>query len=139
MLSKTRTTIITLVAAFSFGSAAIVPTVAQADTKTGSKATEQRCEQLAGIFEEAVNEASQLYEKEGNGTAFKGALGIAGLAKHIAANEGCDWASRVRLPNGSPTSGLVPPPVGGIKGAPEAPPPPSVRNIMATSTPPPAK
>jgi hypothetical protein len=33
MLSKTRTTIITLVAAFSFGGAAIVPTVAQARAK----------------------------------------------------------------------------------------------------------
>jgi hypothetical protein len=137
MLStKVRTTTIALVAAFSFAGASVAPAVSQAETKTGSKATEQRCEQLWGIFEEATNEASQLYETEGNGTGFKGALAVAGLAKHIAANEGCDWASRVRPPKGSPTSGIRP--GGGMQVAPEGP-PPSVQVMTATFSPPPAK
>ena len=50
MLSKTRTTIITLVAAFSFAGATMVPAVAQARMKK-TPAEQQHCENLGREFD----------------------------------------------------------------------------------------
>jgi hypothetical protein len=104
MLSKTCTTIITLVAALSFGGAAIVPTVAQA--KETTKQHEALCAGLEGSFnaweEEAENPANDR-EKQA------GAHRMASRAAKMAIKAGCDTSGwRGLLPEASPTSGMRP-------------------------------
>jgi hypothetical protein len=109
--TKIRTTIIALVAAFSFAGAATVPTVSQAAPNTGGfqksnegfKWSVQQCEQWGQLFEKYVNEAGKAYEAEGNSENFKNKLGAANMALSTAQMGGCAWSARV-LPPGGPVS-----------------------------------
>ena len=91
MLSKTRTTIISLVAAIGFSGAAIVPTVAQADTKqtTGKQQAEKNCEADFKGFEASVNRMEQT-QKEGNAAGFNDAKVTAENFLTLYESAGCD-------------------------------------------------
>ena len=100
MLStKTRNTIIALVASFSVAGVA-VPTVAQAEPKSsGAPSQQETCDKLYGQFEHWVNLADALYKAEGNGGTFKAVLDTAESTLHEAENQGCDWAARTQPPS----------------------------------------
>ena len=114
MLSKTRTTIITLVAAFSFAGASVVPTVAQARQKVPAGMSKAKfCAAMHQgyhlLLEEATNPENSATEREIY-------LREARADKQAAVEVGCAWATRE-----SPTSAIVSP-VGGLKGSPTPPP-----------------
>ena len=107
MLSKTRTTMITLIAALSFAGTAIVPTVAQARKKKPS-AAQQHCEYLGREFDfweqqyntDALNhESKKVLEHdiaEANGYFEEARL------------YGCGWTGHVQPGSLGPTAGLRP-------------------------------
>jgi hypothetical protein len=101
MIAKTRTTIITLVAACSFAATAMVPTVAQARAKK-TPAEQQHCEYLGRDFDfweqqyntDALNhESKKVLEQdiaEANGYFEEARL------------YGCEWTGRIQPPSGGP-------------------------------------
>jgi hypothetical protein len=144
MLStKTRTSIIALVAAFSVATA-VGPSVSQATRNTGaySKSAEAKekqeqafwCHQMLGMFNEDLQTLGNAHAS-GDQAAINQARKEVNADYQMGYDAGCAWASRVRPPE-SPTSGLVPP-VGGIMAPPEGGPSPLVRGTTA-STPSPA-
>src|ERR1700730_10898315 len=105
MLSKTRTTIITLVAAFSFAGVAVAPTVSQAQIfrPRDHKAV---CAALWHDYNQAYEHAKQ-YNAEGDKEATENALArMTEAAVSLAAN-GC-LAGRAQ-PESSLTGGVVAP------------------------------
>jgi len=100
MLStKTRNTIIALVASLGVAGVA-APTAAQAEAKSSDAPSQQEtCDKLYGQFEHWVNLADALYKAEGNGGTFKAVLDTAESTLHEAENQGCDWAARTQSPN----------------------------------------
>ncbi len=118
MNTKIRTIIIGIAASASIGVAPVAPVVTQAATNQGSqKLHDQICENLGQFFDEDVNNADTLYQKEGNSQAFKDELALAKSVLTAAQNSGCDWAARVRL--SLPSSGVVAP-ITGITSTPPA-------------------
>jgi hypothetical protein len=107
MLSKTRTTVVTLVAAFSFAGAAMVPAVSQASPKHATKQThEQLCESYEAefnIFEEGADDpASSPSLKAGSHKA-------AAKVARTAIKAGCDTSAWRELPPETSPTILVPP------------------------------
>jgi hypothetical protein len=108
MLSKTRTTIITLVAAFSFAGAAIVPTVSQARMKK-TPAEEQHCEELGLEFEFWADKYNKDALNHRTKKVLKNDIAEGTRAWEEARLFGCDWTGLKQPPaNGLPTEGLRP-------------------------------
>jgi hypothetical protein len=117
MLStKLRTTIIAIVAAFSFAAASVAPAVSQASKNTGaySKSSEAKaqkqlesfCGDLQGIAQGQIGYAVAA-ELEGDALSAAYHYNDANETIETAKGLGCSWASRVQLPlKGSPISGL---------------------------------
>jgi hypothetical protein len=125
MLSKTRTTIITAVAAFTFGGAAIVPTVAQARIKKPAGMSHKTfC-----AMTKSGNEASvEQYENAENEQEREHAAKEAAEIRHAARQAHCGWASlelsaEAIRPEGTP------------QGAPEAPKSPTTEGMRPSGTP----
>jgi hypothetical protein len=119
MLSKTRTTIITLIAASSFAGASMAPAVAQATKNTGAykKSSEaikaqqpkNRCADLKLTFENYITLA-EIEGKNGNVDNAVKDVEAAQDQHQRAENIGCGWAAQVALPGQPPvpvTSGHV--------------------------------
>ena len=114
--TKTRTTIITVVAAFSFGGASLVPAVARAKTNNGKSGTNERAK-----MKQAIKEHAEMCERTENNFNEYGAKAKAATDPKVAVawydsafqeeeyakEHGCAWAARVRPPE-SPTSGITP-------------------------------
>jgi hypothetical protein len=126
MLSKTRPTIIALVAAFSFAGAAMVPTIAQATIKRPPGMSHNMyCSTLHDAFGTdigTVRDPGQ--DKETKEIALAEAVEIVGAARAA----GCSWAGRVRPPES--LTPLAEPPVGATQGTEAALPP--VQSISVT-------
>ena len=118
MLStKIRTTIISLVASFSFVGVAVVPTVAQAEPNGGGGNEEQTCNELESqyakerLYLDEAHEAKDqkeinFWRRQANDTYLQ-AYGME-----------CDWAASVRPPSeGRPISGLIPTLAGTLQGS----------------------
>jgi hypothetical protein len=106
MLSNTRTTVITLAAVFSFGGAAVVPTLAQAATNESSK-HEHMC---ANYEEEFNNYEDEAFNNELSAAERTQARKNAQKTAKAAIASGCDTASwRVQpASEGTPIQGLRP-------------------------------
>jgi hypothetical protein len=116
MLSKTRTTIITVVAAFSFAGAAIGPAVAQATTKQAPKQTH---EQLCQGYEEEFNVHEETAENPTYSPTTKAnAHRAAATVARNAIRAGCDTSAWRELPPETSLTILAPPGTA-IQGAPE--------------------
>ncbi len=116
MLTKTRTTIITLVAACSFAGAAIIPAVSQASSKQAPKQTH---EQLCESYEAEFNAHEETAENPASGAGLKAnAHKAAARAARSAIKAGCDTSAWRELPPETSLTILVPSGTV-IQGAPE--------------------
>jgi len=117
MLTKTRTTIITLVAAFSFAGAAMVPAVSHASPKQAPKQTHaelcQSYEAEFEIFEEGAEDPASSASLKAS--SHKQAAKVA----RTAIKAGCDTSAWRELPPETSRPILVPPGTV-MQGAPEA-------------------
>jgi hypothetical protein len=96
MFSKTRTIIITLVAALSVAGVASVPTVAQAAQKESKQEAKKSCEGLFKLFESSVNRMEGAL-KAGNSAEFNDAKGTAENALTLYEAGGCDSVLALKL------------------------------------------
>jgi hypothetical protein len=121
MLSKTRTAIISLVAAFSFAGAAIVPTAAQARKK--KPGIQKACENLARQFdfwEQQYNADALAHEPN---AVLEADIKEANAYFEEARLLGCSWTGREQPPSGGPATGLRPEGEPKSLGEPGSPPP----------------
>jgi hypothetical protein len=123
MLSKTRTTIISLAAAFSFTGAAIIPTAAQARTKKPGKQANQ-CESLRGLYESDVYQ--EQYDKAHHASKAQVEKDETHVTEDLDKGEagGCDisiW--REPPPSNGPTTRPAPEGEPKAAGEPASPPP----------------
>jgi hypothetical protein len=114
MLCKTRTAIITLVATFSVGGAALVPSVAPAQVFKPRDMVKV-CKEMKKEYEHDVASGLTKTAKE---------------KKQSAKEDGCKWAGGTIYLEGSPTKGILP--EGEPKNAPEPGSPPPVRGTTPT-------
>jgi len=119
LTTKVRTTIIALLATFSFTAASVIPAVSQASKNTGaykkSAEAQKKKQELCLASQQTWLDALEGYEAAEVGS--KRAMELAEIADNMRALgklEGCAWAGRVR-PLQSPTSGIAAP-VGAIQG-----------------------
>jgi hypothetical protein len=128
LTTKIRTSIISLIAAGSFATAAVLPAVSQASKNTGAyeksleaekSVHEAICGDFWRHFEAAVNNADTLYKQEGNSAAFKQELANAKANLGSGVANGCDWASHVQPPSEPSEVAVVVTPVSVAQGSPE--------------------
>jgi hypothetical protein len=136
MLTKTRTTIIALVAASSFAGASVVPAVSQASKNTGaySKSSEAykkaQQEEFCGNLSTIWNDVDAMYvgalaaKETERAAAIRANLNEIGK---LARKSGCGWGQEVAPESPTP---LAETPVGATQGAEAALPP--VQSITVT-------
>lgn len=107
MLSKTRTTIITLATAFSLGGASVVPTAAQARKKKPGLSTHV-CSELKKIYEMDIEFAKTSTSQQEYNLWTNEAFN----ALYAAEQGGCSWARGREVavqPEGEPPRAVQPP------------------------------
>ena len=115
MSTKTRTTIITLVATFSVAGAAMVPTVAQAKEKTKQQSHADMCQGYETEFN-IIEEGAE--DPKASPATKAAAHKAAAAAARRAIKAGCDTSAWRVQPETSPISVLILPGVA-IQGSPE--------------------
>ena len=138
LITKTRTTIIALVAAFSFAAASMVPTVAQARKYVYERAKQSAldnavvagpaCDNLRVGYNFDLAELEKAHARKDD-FGIKFWRNEANGDYNQAYGMGCGWAARVKPPESSPTWVVG----GAIQGAPEGGTPPPI-NVTTGAT-----
>jgi hypothetical protein len=128
--TKTRNTIMALVASFSFAGAALVPAVSLAEpagegTKVGEGTKDQVCKGLHAFYEIDEASARRALEQHDNAGIKKWAK-EAGEDRQMAKEKGCKWAGRELPERPLPTA---PKPEGSVPGTEGTPPSNSTKPI----------